>query len=124
MRHKRSGRVRPVQLINAVVRPSKVGEVCEALQSFGFHGLTVTPANGYGKQRGPVEIYRGVTSSADFKEQAKIEVVARDEDVQDLIDVICKVAATGHTGDGKIWVTPVGELVRIRTREQGADALE
>jgi nitrogen regulatory protein P-II 1 len=112
-----------VQLISAVVRPSKVGEVCDALQALGFRGLTVIPATGFGKKRGPVEIYRGVESSSGFQEQAKIEIVATEEDVSDLISLIRTVAATGDVGDGKIWVTPVSELVRIRTGDQGVDAL-
>jgi nitrogen regulatory protein P-II 1 len=112
-----------VQLISAIVRPSKVGEVCEALQTFGFRGLTVIAATGFGKQRAPVEIYRGVESSAAFQDQAKIEIVAADDDVGDLIEVICRVAATGGIGDGKVWVTPVTELVRIRTGDIGVDAL-
>lgn len=112
-----------MQLINAVVRPSKVGEICAALQTLGFRGLTVIPATGFGKRRGPVEIYRGVESSSGLQDQAKIEIVATDEDVGDIVDVICKVAATGGIGDGKIWVTPVADVVRIRTRDVGADAL-
>jgi nitrogen regulatory protein P-II 1 len=112
-----------MQLISAVVRPTKVGEVCDALQTLGFHGLTVTDANGLGKLRGHTEIYRGAKYSSEFQQHAKLEMVARDEDVRDMIDVICTVAFTGRMGDGKIWVTPVGELVRIRTREIGSDAL-
>jgi nitrogen regulatory protein P-II 1 len=110
-------------LISAMVRTSKVAQVCEALQSFGFQGMTVIEASGFGKQRGHVEIYRGAEYSSEFQPNSKIEIVARDDEVNDLIDVICQVAATGRLGDGKIWVTPVSELVRIRTREAGEDAL-
>jgi nitrogen regulatory protein P-II 1 len=112
-----------LQLISAIVRPSKVNEVCGALQSFGFRGLTVTTASGFGKRRGRPEIYRGVDCSTGFQNQVKIEIVAPDDDVDDVISVVCKVAATGGIGDGKIWVTAVGALVRIRTGEAGADAL-
>jgi nitrogen regulatory protein P-II 1 len=112
-----------VLLISAIVRPSKVDEVCDALQSFGFHGLTVTEASGFGKQRGQTEIYRGAAYPSTFRPSSKIEIVAKDEDVPDMIDTICHVAATGRIGDGKIWVTPVRELVRIRTKESGEDAL-
>jgi nitrogen regulatory protein P-II 1 len=112
-----------MQLITAVLRPSAVGAVCEAVQTLRFQGLTVIEASGFGKQQGHVEIYRGARSASEFQHQGVVEIVALDEDVQDLIDVICKVAATGRLGDGKIWVTPVRELVRIRTREVGADAL-
>ncbi len=112
-----------MQLISAIVRPFKVGEICEAMQTFGFQGLTATEASGFGKQRGHSEIYRGAEYASQFQHKIKIEIVARDEDVHDMIDVICKVAYTGRIGDGKIWVTPVGELIRIRTKEAGDDAL-
>jgi len=113
-----------MQLITAIVRPFKVGPICEALQTFGFRGLTVTEASGFGKQRGHTEVYRGSEYASEFQHKVKIEIVARDEDVHDLVDVICKVASTGRIGDGKIWVTSVRELIRIRTREAGLDALE
>jgi nitrogen regulatory protein P-II 1 len=112
-----------VQLISAVVRPSKVGDVCGALQVFGFQGFTVIPASGFGKHRAPREIYRGVELATEFQEQAKIEIVAPDDDVHGIVGVICQAAATGGIGDGKVWVTPVVELVRIRTRELDLDAL-
>jgi nitrogen regulatory protein P-II 1 len=112
-----------MQLISAIVRPFKVAPICEALQTFGFRGLTVTEATGFGKQRGHTETYRGAEYTSEFQHKTKIEIVARDEDVHDMIDVICRVAATGRIGDGKIWVTPVHELIRIRTRESGDDAL-
>jgi nitrogen regulatory protein P-II 1 len=112
-----------MQLISAVVRPTKVGEICDALQTLGFHGLTVTDATGHGKIGGHTEIYRGAKYSSGFQQSAKLEIITRDEDVHDLIDTICAVAFTGKMGDGKIWVTPVGELIRIRTRESDTDAL-
>ncbi len=112
-----------VQLISAIVRPAKVAPICEALQTFGFRGLTVTEASGFGKQRGHTEVYRGSEYASEFQRKAKIEIIAHDEDIHDMIDVICNVAATGRIGDGKIWVTPVAELIRIRTREAGTDAL-
>lgn len=112
-----------MHLISAVVRPMKVAEICAALQTLGFHGATVTDASGLGKLAGHTEIYRGAKYSSEFQQHAKLEIVVRHDDVQDVIDVICAVAFTGAVGDGKIWVTPVGELVRIRTREMGSDAL-
>lgn len=112
-----------MQLVSAIVRPTKAGEICSALSILGFCGATVTDASGLGKLRGRTEIYRGAKYSSGFQQRAKLEIVARDDDVQDVIDVICAVGFTGAMGDGKIWVTPVGELVRIRTRELGADAL-
>ena len=110
-------------LITAIVRPFKVGPICEALQTFGFRGLTVTEASGFGKQRGHTEVYRGSEYTSEFQRKVKIEIVAREEDIRDMIDVICNVAATGRIGDGKIWVTPVADVIRIRTREAGASAL-
>jgi nitrogen regulatory protein P-II 1 len=112
-----------MQLVSAIVRPAKLGEICAALSTLGFHGATVTDASGLGKLPGRTEIYRGAKYSSEFQQHAKLEIVARDDDIQDLIDVICAVAFTGAMGDGKIWVTAVGELVRIRTRELGPDAL-
>jgi nitrogen regulatory protein P-II 1 len=112
-----------VQLITAVLRPTAVAAVCDAVQALHFQGLTVIEASGFGKQQGHVEIYRGARTASEYQHQGVVEIVARDEDVQDLVDVICKVAATGRLGDGKIWVTPVGELIRIRTKEVGVDAL-
>jgi nitrogen regulatory protein P-II 1 len=112
-----------MQLITAVLRPASVVAVVEAVQELRFQGLTVIEASGFGKLQGHVEIYRGARSASEFQHQGIVEIVARDEDVRDLIDVICKAAATGRLGDGKIWVTPVGELIRIRTREVGVDAL-
>jgi nitrogen regulatory protein P-II 1 len=112
-----------VQLVTAVVRPGKVNEICEAMQAFGFRGLTVTEAAGFGKQRGHAEVYRGAEYLPDFQPTTRVEIVVPDEDVRDVIDVICKVAATGHIGDGKIWVTDVRHVVRIRTREADGDAV-
>jgi nitrogen regulatory protein P-II 1 len=112
-----------LQLISAVVRPLKVDDVCNALQASGFHGFTVINASGFGKVRGHGEFYRGVEHSSEFQNHAKLEIVAADEDVAGIIDVICTIAATGGLGDGKIWVTPVDLLVRIRTREIGTEAL-
>jgi nitrogen regulatory protein P-II 1 len=112
-----------VELISAIVRPFKVAGVCDALQSSGFQGLTVLEASGFGKQRGHTEIYRGAEYPSDFQQNSKIEIVAKEEDVSDIVDVICKVASTGRFGDGKIWITPVRDVIRIRTKEVGEDAL-
>lgn len=106
-----------MQLISAVVRPTKIGEICGALQVFGFRGLTVTEASGFGKQRDRPEVYRGAEYASEFQRHVKIDMLVPDDDVHDLVGVICKVAATGHLGDGKVWVTPVATAVRIRTGE-------
>jgi nitrogen regulatory protein PII len=114
-----------LQLISAVVQPSKVDEICDALQAFGFRGFTVIEVAGFGKRRGRVETYRGTKYRTGFRQEAKIEIVARDGDVQDMIDVISKAATGGdiRAGAGKIWVMPVTEIVRMSTRETGGDAL-
>jgi nitrogen regulatory protein PII len=114
-----------LQLINAVVEPSKVDEIVDALQSFGFRGLTAIDALGFGKRRGPIEVYRGAAYGSSFRARVKIEIVARDDEVEAMINVICKAAATSHPDDdvGKLWVVPVSEFVRMRTRQTGAEAL-
>jgi nitrogen regulatory protein PII len=113
-----------LQLITAIVHLSKVDSICDALQSFGFRGLTVTEVAGFGKRRGRVEVYRGTRFLTAFQQKAKIEIVTSEDEVADMIDVICRVAAGGRTGAdaGKIWVTPVTEFVRMSTKETGADA--
>ena len=114
-----------MQLISAVVPITKVDDISEALQSFGFRGLTITEVSGFGRRRGPLQIYRGAKFRSSFNQKAKIEIVAKDEDVPDMIDLICKVSENGHgrVDTGKIWVVPVSEIVRMRTKETGADAL-
>jgi nitrogen regulatory protein P-II 1 len=112
-----------MQVITAVVRPSKLGDVIEALQRFGFRGLTVSDATGVGQEVDRPEIYRGRVYTVPLQHHAKIEIVASDLDVSDLVEVICKVATTGQIGDGKVWVTPVTQVVRIRNGALGTDAL-
>ncbi|BEP11834.1 P-II family nitrogen regulator [Acidothermaceae bacterium B102] len=112
-----------MQLITAIVRPFKVGEVSDALQRFGFRGMTVTEAQGIGKAADPPEVYRGREYGAQMQHHAKIEILAEDLDVKDLVEVIRLVASTGRLGDGKVWVTPVSHVVRIRTGEAGVDAV-
>lgn len=114
-----------MQVIHAVVEPAKVDDVCEALQVFGFQGLTVLEAAGFGKHRGHVEVYRGTQYRSGFRHYAKIEIVVDDEDVQNTVDVISRVAVgkTAGPGAGKIWITPASELIRLSTKESGRDAL-
>jgi nitrogen regulatory protein P-II 1 len=111
-----------LQLISAIVQPSKVDEICDAVQVCGFHGFTVIEAVGFGKRQGRVEVYRGTKYRNGFQPKAKIEIVAADDEVQDLIQAICKVAASGRGNAGKIWVTPVSEFVHMSTKETGIDA--
>jgi len=112
-----------MKLITAVVKPYKLDEVKTALQAFGVHGLTVAEASGYGRQRGHTEVYRGAEYTVDLVPKVRIELLAEDHDVEDLLNVIAKAAQTGKIGDGKVWVTPVETVVRVRTGERGADAL-
>jgi nitrogen regulatory protein P-II 1 len=112
-----------MKLITAIIKPHKLDEVKNALQAFGVHGLTVTEASGYGRQRGHTEVYRGAEYTIDLVPKIKLDLLAEDHDAETLIDVIVKAAQTGKIGDGKVWVTPVESVVRVRTGERGADAL-
>jgi nitrogen regulatory protein P-II 1 len=87
------------------------------------HGLTVAEVNGYGRQKGHTEVYRGAEYTVDFVPKVRLDVVVADDDAADVVDVIVKSAATGQIGDGKVWTTPVEDLVRVRTGERGPDAL-
>ena len=112
-----------MKLITAVVKPHRLDEIKEALQAFGVHGLTVTEASGYGRQRGHTEVYRGAEYTVDLVPKIRIEVLAEDEDAEQLIDVVVKAARTGKIGDGKVWSVPVDTVIRVRTGERGPEAL-
>ncbi|KIZ13893.1 P-II family nitrogen regulator [Streptomyces natalensis] len=112
-----------MKLITAVIKPHRLDEVKDALQAFGVHGLTVTEASGYGRQRGHTEVYRGAEYTVDLVPKIRIEVLAEDADAHELLDVIVKAARTGKIGDGKVWSVPVDDAVRVRTGERGPDAL-
>lgn len=112
-----------MKLVTAVIKPFKLDEVRGALMSLGVHGLTVTEVKGYGRQKGHTEIYRGAEYAVSFLPKLKIEVVLGDEMVDQVVDLIGETAKTGQIGDGKIFVYPVDQAVRIRTGETGADAL-
>jgi nitrogen regulatory protein PII len=112
-----------VKLVVAVVKPHKLDEVKEALREIGVQGLTTTEVEGFGRQRGHTEVYRGAEYQVDFVPKIKVEIVVEDDQVQGVVDAITKVARTGKIGDGKIWVTPVEQVLRIRTGEMGPDAL-
>src|SRR5437899_1679261 len=109
--------------IEAIVKPFKLDEVREALSEVGVTGLTVTEVKGFGRQKGHTELYRGAEYVIDFLPKVKVEVVVRDELVGRVMEAIEKAAKTGRIGDGKIFVTPVEEAVRIRTGERGEDAI-
>jgi nitrogen regulatory protein P-II 1 len=112
-----------MKLITAVIKPFKLAEVREALQSAGVLGLTVTEAQGHGRQKGHTEVYRGAEYKVDFVPKVRLEVVADDSDVDRIIGIIADGARTGSIGDGKIWVTSVDSIVRVRTGEQGVEAI-
>ena len=112
-----------MKLVTAVIKPFKLDEVRAALLAFGVQGMTVSESSGYGRQRGHTEVYRGADYQVDFVPKVRIEVVAPDELVEKVIDAVVEAARTGKIGDGKVWVTPVATLVRVRTGERGADAL-
>ena len=112
-----------MKLINAVVKPFRLDEVKDALKAAGVAGLTVTEVQGFGRQAGHTEVYRGTEYQVDFVPKVNIALVVDDDDVARLIEVISEAARTGKIGDGKIWVTPVESLVRIRTGELGTDAI-
>jgi nitrogen regulatory protein P-II 1 len=112
-----------MKLVTGVVKPFKLDDVKAALESFGVAGITVSEVQGYGRQRGHTEVYRGAEYRVDFVPKVRIEVLVDDEDSDDVVEVITKSAATGKIGDGKVWVTPIETVVRVRTGERGRDAL-
>jgi nitrogen regulatory protein P-II 1 len=112
-----------MKLITGVVKPFKLDDVKAALESYGIAGITVSEVQGYGRQRGHTEVYRGAEYRVDFVPKVRVEVLVDDDDADDVVDVIIKSAATGKIGDGKVWVTPIETVVRVRTGERGRDAL-
>ena len=112
-----------MKLITAIVKPFKIDDVKEALKAVGVQGMTVSEARGFGRQGGHSETYRGAEYTIDYVPKVCIEVVVGDEVADHLVDVIRDAAATGKIGDGKIWVTEVDRIVRIRTGEEGSDAV-
>jgi nitrogen regulatory protein PII len=112
-----------MKLITAVIKPFKIDDVKEALKAGGVQGITVTEVRGFGRQGGHTETYRGAEYQIDFVPKAKVELVVDDANVDAILEVLTKAAATGKIGDGKIWVTNVEHIIRIRTGEQGPDAI-
>lgn len=109
--------------IEAIIKPFKLDEVKEALQEVGLQGITVTEAKGFGRQKGHTELYRGAEYVVDFLPKVKVEVVLQDDLLESAVSAIREAAQTGRIGDGKIFVSPVEDVVRIRTGETGADAV-
>jgi nitrogen regulatory protein P-II 1 len=112
-----------VKLILAVIKPHRLDEVKEALREIGVQGLTAVEAQGFGRQRGHTEIYRGAEYQVDFVPKVQIEIVVEDDQAQKVIDAVVAAARTGKIGDGKIFVLPAEQVIRIRTGEMGPDAV-
>src|SRR2546423_4765467 len=110
-------------LISAIVKPFKVDDVKEALRGLGVHGMTVSEAQGFGRQRGHTEVYRGAEYTVDFVPKVRVEVLADDEEADRIADAIVAAARTDRIGDGKVWIVPVDNVIRIRTGEMGHDAI-
>ncbi len=112
-----------MKLITAIIKPFKLEDVKNALEAYGIHGLTISEASGYGRQRGHTEVYRGAEYTVDLVPKVRIEVLVEDDDATGVVDVITKSAQTGRIGDGKVWIIPVDSVVRVRTGERGPAAL-
>ena len=112
-----------MRLVTGIVKPFKLDDVKTALESFGVQGMTVSEVQGFGRQRGHTEVYRGAEYTVAFVPKVRIEVLVDDADVADVLEVMAKAAHTGSIGDGKVWSTSVDEVVRVRTGERGVEAL-
>lgn len=112
-----------MKLITAIIKPHKLDDVKNALKAVGVEGLTVTEVRGFGRQGGHTETYRGTEYQVDFLPKVRVEALVDDVDAPDVLDTIVSAARTDKIGDGKVWVCPVDEVVRIRTGERGAEAV-
>ncbi|MDQ3107368.1 MAG: P-II family nitrogen regulator [Actinomycetota bacterium] len=112
-----------MKLVTAIVKPFKLDEVKEALKDAGVQGMTVSEVQGFGRQRGHTEVYRGAEYTIDFVPKVRLEILADDADVDRIVDAVVAAARTDKIGDGKVWITDVHRIVRIRTGEMGADAV-
>lgn len=112
-----------MKLVTAIIKPFKLDDVREALSEAGVQGMTVTETKGFGRQKGHTELYRGAEYVVDFLPKIKLEVAVSDDKLDEVVSAITKAASTGKIGDGKIFVTDLGQVVRIRTGETGDDAL-
>ena len=112
-----------MKLITAIIKPFKLEDVRDALVSVGVHGMTITEVKGYGRQKGHTEIYRGAEYVVNFLPKVRLEIAVTDEDVERVVEAVSTAAKTGQIGDGKIFVMPIGQALRIRTGETDADAL-
>jgi nitrogen regulatory protein P-II 1 len=112
-----------MRLITAIIKPFRLDDVKAALEALGVAGLTVGEVQGFGRQKGHTEVYRGAEYTVDLVPKLKVEVLVDDFDADKIVDAVVDAARTGSIGDGKVWVTPVDHLVRVRTGERGPDAL-
>ncbi len=112
-----------MKLITAVIKPFKLDDVKNALTDLGVHGMTVSEVGGYGRQRGHTEVYRGAEYVVDMVPKIKVEILAEAESVSHIMQAVITAAQTDSIGDGKVWVTPVEQIVRVRTGERGQDAI-
>ncbi|WP_421082968.1 P-II family nitrogen regulator [Rothia nasimurium] len=112
-----------MKLITALIQPEKFEDIREALEGYGVDGMTVSEAQGYGRQKGHIEIYRGKEYSVQMISKLRLEILAASDRANDIIDLIIATANTGSAGDGKIWVTSIDEVVRVRTGERGVSAI-
>jgi nitrogen regulatory protein PII len=112
-----------MKLVVAVIKPFKLDEVKDALEDLGIQGMTVTDARGFGRQRGHTEVYRGAEYQVDFIPKSRIEIAVDDDQVDEVVKAVVTGARTDSIGDGKVWVLPAEQVIRIRTGERGPDAL-
>jgi nitrogen regulatory protein P-II 1 len=112
-----------MKLITAILKPSKLDDVKGALHAVGINGMTVSEASGFGRQGGHTEVYRGAEYTVNLVPKVRLEVLVDDKDVDSVLGVIVKSASTGSIGDGKVWTTPVDQVIRVRTGERGSEAI-
>jgi nitrogen regulatory protein P-II 1 len=112
-----------MRLVTAIVKPFKLDDVKDALTQLGLPGITITEVRGFGRQRGHTEVYRGAEYTVDFVPKVRLDVLTDDGDAKRVADAIVESARTGKIGDGKVWISPVDEVIRVRTGEMGDDAL-
>jgi len=112
-----------MKLITAIIKPFTLEDVKSGLEQIGVVGMTVSEVQGYGRQKGHTEVYRGAEYAVDFVPKVRVEVVVDDEDVDKVAEVIVDAARTGKIGDGKVWVSPVDSIIRVRTGERGTEAV-
>ncbi|MDQ1480369.1 MAG: nitrogen regulatory protein 1 [Actinomycetota bacterium] len=112
-----------MKLVTALVKPFKLDEIKDALSKLGLNGMTITEAKGFGRQRGHTEVYRGAEYTVEFVPKVRIEVLADDDEARRVADAIVEAARTGQIGDGKVWISPVDAIIRVRTGELDHDAI-